>query len=194
MRRGFKAEAERLAADLRRQLGLRDDQAVPLDALAAHLRVELVAADELVPRQRFVELDQLQADAFSAGTFRLPGGRRVIIHNPVHTRGRVSSDLAHELAHIILGHDVRSIERVGSLRFLTCDAEQEEEADWLAGCLLLPRPLLLRSASQGMTAADVAARFCTSESMARFRLNASGVLVQIGRAQAARRNRSQGAP
>ena len=53
----------------------------------------------------------------------------MIVHNPVHSRGRVSSDLAHELAHIILDHDVRSIERAGKLRFLTCDAEQEEEAD-----------------------------------------------------------------
>ncbi len=191
MRRGFKAQAERLAADLRRQLGCRDDQAVPLDALAAYLGLELVSADELVPRERFVELELLQADAFSAGTFRLPGGRRVIVHNPVHTRGRISSDLAHELAHILLDHDVRSIERVGSLRFLTCDAEQEEEADWLAGCLLLPRPLLLRAASDGMTAAQVAARYHTSEAMARFRLNASGVLVQIGRAQAARHQRTR---
>jgi hypothetical protein len=90
----------------------------------------------------------------------------------------------------VVEDDVRSIERVGNLRFLTCDAEQEEEADWLAGCLLLPRPLLLRAASHGMTAADVAARYCTSEAMARFRINASGVLVQIGRGRAARATRS----
>ncbi len=49
MRRGLKAQAERLAADLRRQLACRDDHAVPLDALGAHLGVELVSATELVP-------------------------------------------------------------------------------------------------------------------------------------------------
>ncbi len=118
----------------------------------------------------------------------------MIVHSPVHTRGRVSSDLAHQLAHIILDRDVRSIEQVGSLRFLTCDAEQqeegeeeeEEEADWLAGCLLISQPLLLMAASQRMSAVEVAARH-TSEVVARFRLNDSGVLVQIGRAGAARR-------
>lgn len=33
----------------------------------------------------------------------------------------------------------------------------EEEADWLGGCLLLPRALLLRAAYQGMTPSEVAA-------------------------------------
>jgi Zn-dependent peptidase ImmA (M78 family) len=113
----------------------------------------------------------------------------VVVHNPAHPPGRVRSDQAHELAHLLLDHDVRSIERVGTLRFLTCDAEQEEAADWLAGCLLLPRPLLLRAAAQWMSAAEVAEAYRTSEAMARFRLNASGVLVQIGRAQAARHQR-----
>lgn len=187
MRRGFKAQAERLAADLRRQLGFRDHQPVGLEAVAAHLDVHLLPADELVPRHRLEELERLQPGAFSAGTFRVPGGRRVVVHNPTHAHGRVRSDQAHELAHLLLDHDVRSIERVGTLRFLTCDAEQEEEADWLAGCLLLPRPLLLRAAGQRMRPAEVAETYGTSEVMARFRLNASGVLVQIGRAQAARR-------
>jgi Zn-dependent peptidase ImmA (M78 family) len=68
---------------------------------------------------------------------------------------------------------------------LTCDVEQEEEADWLGGCLLLPRELLLKAARKEMTPADIAATYETSESMARFRLNASGVLVQLGRAKVA---------
>src|SRR6266700_528160 len=122
MRRSFKAQAERLAAGLRRQLGFSDDHPGALEAVAAHLDVHLLAADELVPRRRLEELDRLQPDAFSAGTFRLPGGRRVVIYNPTHARGRVRSDQAHELAHLLLDHDVRSIERVGTLRFLTCDA------------------------------------------------------------------------
>jgi Zn-dependent peptidase ImmA (M78 family) len=147
-----------------------------------------------VPRSRLEQLGQVQSDAFSAGTFRLPNGQRVIVYNPLHPPGRVRSDQAHELAHLLLDHDVRSIERVGNLRFLTCDAEQEEEADWLGGCLLLPRQLLLRAATHRMGAAEVAKQYCTSEAMARFRLNASGVLVQIGRAQAARRRVQRGKP
>jgi Zn-dependent peptidase ImmA (M78 family) len=146
----------------------------------------MVAADKLVPPARLRELQELQADAFSAATFRLSYGRRVVVYNPLHSPGRTRSNQAHELAHISLGHTLRTVEKVGELPFVTCDLEQEEEADWLGGCLLLPRPLLLRAAYQGKTPAQIAVEYGTSESMARFRLNASGVLVQVGRARAAK--------
>lgn len=185
MRRGFKSEAERLAADIRQQIGCGADVSAPLDDVAKALGVEMIAADTLVPRERLEELQQLQHDAFSAGTFRCADGRRVIVYNPLHSLGRTRSNQAHELAHIILDHDVRTIEQVGSLKFLTCDVEQEQEADWLGGCLLLPRELLWNAARKDMTPADIATQYETSEHMARFRLNASGVLVQLGRARAA---------
>jgi Zn-dependent peptidase ImmA (M78 family) len=58
--------------------------------------------------------------------------------------------------------------------FVTCDIEQEEEADWLGGCLLLPRTVLFQAAKQGKTAEKIAKEYETSEQMARFRLNAIG--------------------
>jgi Zn-dependent peptidase ImmA (M78 family) len=186
MRRGFKSEAERLSAEIRARHGCGDLDPAPLDAVAAELDVEIVPADELVDRGRFEELEALQPDAFSAATLRRPDGRRVIVYNPLHAIGRTRSNQAHELSHIILDHKVQTIERVGNLRFLTCDAEQEEEADWLGGCLLLPRPLLLNAAYNGMDPTQIALKYQTSERMAHFRLNASGVLVQMGRAKAAR--------
>ena len=57
-----------------------------------------------------------------------------------------------------------------------------------AGCLLLPRPLLLREAYTGTSAEAIAAKYQVSQHMARFRLNTSGVLLQARRA---RRNRNQ---
>jgi|SRR5579884_1899437 len=186
MRRGFKAEAERIAAEIREQIGCKPDAAAPLDKVAKHLAIELISADKIIARSRLIELQRLQDDAFSAGTFRRPSGSYVVVYNPLHSTGRIRSDQAHEIAHIVLGHNVRTVEHVGRLTFLTCDLEQEEEADWLAGCLLLPRGLLLKAARQGLTAPEIADRHDTSHHMARFRLNASGVLVQIGRARAAK--------
>jgi hypothetical protein len=104
--------------------------------------------------------------------------------NPLGTEGRVRNNQAHELVHVLLDHKVRTIERVGDLKFLTCDVEQEEEADWLGGCLLLPRELLLKAAFKGMRAQAISDKYKTSEPMARFRLTASGVPVQVGRAKA----------
>lgn len=186
MRRGFKSEAERRATEIRERLGCAESEPVPLEAFAHDLGVRMVPADALVPIERLRELQELQADAFSAATFRVTDSRRVVVYNPLHSPGRTRSNQAHELAHIALGHTLRTVEKVGELSFVTCDVEQEEEADWLGGCLLLPRPLLLKAAYQGKTAAQLAEEHCTSETMARFRLNASGVLVQVGRARAAR--------
>jgi hypothetical protein len=67
-----------------------------------------------------------------------------------------------------------------------CNPEQEEEASWLAGCLLLPRSLLLREAYNGTSAEDIADKYQVSPHMARFRLNTSGVLLQARRTRANR--------
>lgn len=53
-----------------------------------------------------------------------------------------------------------------------------DDADWLAGYLLLPRPLLLAAARSGMSAADVAEANGVTVSMARYQLNASGTVLQ----------------
>ena len=67
--------------------------------------------------------------------------------------------------------------------------EQEEEANWLAGCLLLPRPLLLREAYANSNVDLIAEKHQVSVPMARYRLNASGVLLQVQRARTGRSQR-----
>jgi Zn-dependent peptidase ImmA (M78 family) len=119
-------------------------------------------------------------------TFHLPDGRTVAVCNPCNEAPRTNSDIAHELAHILLDHDVREIQQLAGHTFLTCNPEQEEEANWLAGCLLLPRPLLLREVYAGTDPETLAAKYQVSLRMARFRLNASGVLLQARRARATR--------
>jgi Zn-dependent peptidase ImmA (M78 family) len=186
VRRGFKTEAERQAADIGARHDCRADAPIPLDLVARDLGVDIIPADQLVDRSRLEELESIQPAAFSAATFRRPNGQRVIVFNPLHSTGRTRSSQAHELAHILLDHNVRTIERVGNFKFFTCDVAQEEEADWFGGCLLLPRPLLLNAAFKGMDATQIAEAYLTSEPMARFRLNASGVLVQVGRSRGAK--------
>ena len=188
MRRGFKAEAERLAERTRTQLGLRPHDQADIRQLAKHLNVEVIAADGLVDRARLEELEQTQAGAFSAATFHLPGGRTIAVYNPCSDPGRTNSDIGHEIAHILLDHDVREIQQIAGHTFITCNPEQEEEATWLAGCLLLPRALLLREAYNGTSAETIADKYQVSPHMARFRLNTSGVLLQ------ARRTRTKRAP
>ena len=182
MRRGFKAEAERLAERTRASMGLRPRDRLDIRDLASHLKVEVIPADHLVDRSRLEELERLQPGAFSAATFQLPQGRTVAVYNPCSDPPRTNSDIAHELAHILLDHEIREIHQLAGHTFFTCDPEQEEEANWLAGCLLLPRPLLLGEARAGTDPDALAARYQVSTQMARFRLNTSGVLLQARRA------------
>ena len=179
LRRGFKAEAERLAEDVRGDMGLAPDEPAVPRAVAAHLGVEVRMGDELVSRARFAELEQIQPGAFSACTFRPSAERVVVVLNPLSSDARRNSDLAHELAHVLLNHELSRLERVADLSFLVCDADQEEEAAWLSGCLLLPRLLLLSHLRRGVTAHDLAAQLCISEHMVTYRINVTGVRRQL---------------
>lgn len=163
---------------IRADLGLSRADPVDLDALAESLGVEILAGDDLIPRSRFAELDEIQPDCFSACTFRPSPDRVVVVFNPLSAMTRRKSDLAHELAHILLNHDLSRIEKLGGITFFSCDPIQEEEAGWLSGSLLLPRDLLTLEVRRDLAADEIAEKHGVSVQMARYRLNATGVLRQ----------------
>jgi hypothetical protein len=179
--RGFKADSERRAVDLRAELGLAPTDALPPKDLATHLHVGFRMADELVPREALEALDRLQPGCFSACTLRDPDGRPVLVVNPLNTPGRQNSDAMHELSHVLLRHETRKLERIAGLVFLTCDTDQEEQADALGSTLLLPRPLLVAAHARGLSASAIAKAYDVSEQLARWRLNTTGVARQIRR-------------
>lgn len=180
MRRGFKAEAERLATSTRSEMGLGDGDVLDSFELAHHIGAAVRSADELVSREKLETLDRLQPGAFSACTFTIDAAN-IIIFNPLCSPGRQQSDVAHEAAHILLEHDLKEIQQLGDLTFYGCDPDEEQEANWLAGCLLLPRAALLRAARRGLDGPAIAEQFVVSEQMANYRLRATGVLLQIQR-------------
>jgi len=146
-------------------------------SVARHLGLEVRCADELIDIAKLEAIERLQPGAFSACTFEI-GDRRVIVWSPFASVGRTQSDIAHEVSHLLLKHQVKQIERVGKLSFFACDPDEEQEANWLSGCLLLPRPLLLGCTRRGMTAEDIADTYEVSVQMADFRIRATGVLRQ----------------
>jgi hypothetical protein len=178
MRRGFKTEAERRAEAIRRQLGRRLRDPVDAIQIARHLGAEVRRADELTSLAKLQALEELQPGAFSACTFSL-ADRHVIVYSPLATPARRQSDVAHEAAHILLGHRVNEVQHIGGLNFFTCDPDEEQEANWQAGCLLLPRSLLLAAAKRSLDAAAIAETYGVSEAMAGFRLRTTGVLRQL---------------
>lgn len=184
MRRGFKAEAERQAQRVRSQMSLRPTDPMDTTQLAAYAGAEVKCADELTTLAKLQALEEIQPGAFSACTFTL-GDRHIIVYSPLASPGRLQSDIAHEVAHLLLGHAVKVIQQVGGLSFFTCDPDEEQEANWLAGCLLLPRQLLYAAARRGYTPADIAEAYGVSEPMAAFRLRTTGVLRQLSASRSA---------
>lgn len=176
--RGFKANAEREALRLRRELHLGDTDALDVDDLAEHLKVKIVSAEKLVTRARLEDLERVQAYAFSAATFQI-ADRNIVVTNPLRTPGRRASDVAHELSHLVLKHDLTEIREVSGMPFRTCRPDEEEQATAFGGTLMLPRPLLLSAVRREWGPAQIAERYGVTEEMARYRYNTTGVVKQI---------------
>src|SRR5437899_1853683 len=106
LERGFKAWAERTAATIRADVGLQ--ATAPLDPLrlAEHLGVTLVRPDEIegLPRDICVQLLENDPWGWSGATLELDGKTTIVV-NPRKSSGRRASDIVHELAHLILGHE-----------------------------------------------------------------------------------------
>jgi Zn-dependent peptidase ImmA (M78 family) len=177
VRRGFPAAAERHAARVREELGLGPADQVAIPEVAGRLGVGRVAADELIDLARLQELERIQAFAFSACTFDI-NGAKVVVFNPLRTLERTQSDVAHELSHVILAHELSEVRIVAGMPFRTCRPDQEEEATNLGGTLLLPRPLLLKAARRGLSVEQIAQQYGVTIDMARFRWNKTGVARQ----------------
>lgn len=177
--RGFKAEAEREALRVREELNLEPTDGLSPHALAAHLKVAVVDASTLVELEALEEIERLQAFSFSAATFDF-SGKKVIVTNPIRTPGRLNSDVAHELAHIMLKHDLSEIRDLAGTQFRTCKPDEEEQATTFGGTLLLPRPLLASAARRGSSIEGIAETYAVTVEMARFRYNTTGVAKQVG--------------
>jgi Zn-dependent peptidase ImmA (M78 family) len=171
-RRGFKAEANSTADEVRGELGLdRLDALDPLQ-LAAHLDIPVIGLSGLTDAARGVEhFTQVEPSTFSAITvFR--GKRRLIVHNDGHAPGRCNSNVTHELAHGLLLHPpTPALDDRGCRHW---NQNIEDEANWLAGVLLVPERAALSIARRGRTPEEAAEHFGVSAQMMRWRLNVTG--------------------
>ena len=183
--RGFKTRAEEVAEKLRAQAGAKHDEPLHLASVAAVLNVRVVSATDLVELERLQEIERIQTFAFSACTFEV-NHRHVIVFNPIRSPERQRSDVAHELAHVVLEHDLTEIQYLAEIPFRTCEPGQEEQATALGGTLLLPRKILLAEARQDATVDRIATKFGVTTQMAQFRWNTTGVARQVANERARR--------
>ena len=89
----------------------------------------------------------------------------------------------HELAHLILGHDPNTVFFVGEsdLALRGYNRSDEDEANWLAATLLLPRDVLVHLQRRRISGQSALAAYGVSQQMLKFRMNVTGVNRQFRR-------------
>jgi Zn-dependent peptidase ImmA (M78 family) len=176
--RGFKSWCEKVALQQRVELRLRPIDPLDPVLLAKHLDVLIWPANEVpgVDPQALSVLTKEDGDSWSAVTL-CTGTKDVIIVNPNHLTGRRASDIMHELAHLIIGHEPARVDVTddGLLILNTFSQNQEDEAKWLSGCLLLPRPALLTIRRQRIDDSTAAKQYGVSVQMLTYRKRMLGL-------------------
>lgn len=185
-KRGFKSWCENVAIQQRRELNLRSVDPLDSRLLAKHLGIQVWSAEQVpgLDPESLRTLLREDPDSWSAVTICV-GSKDLIILNSSHSGGRPASDLTHELSHILFGHEPARVDVTedGLLMLNMYDRKQEEEANWLAGCLLLPRDALMLIRRERMDLKIAAKRYGVSLEMLQYRMNVTGVDYQLGRAR-----------
>lgn len=179
LRRGFKAQADRLVLEVRSELGLAADCRLDPVALAAHYGIPVFSIEDLEVTAECLRHFQGDGEGeFSAMTV-LWGHRKLIVVNLAHASSRRANSIAHEVSHVILEHEPTEIVAMGGCR--RWDAIMEAEADRLGGALLVPEEAALRIARSGTDLESAALEFGVSAALMRKRLNETGAFKRARR-------------
>lgn len=179
-RRGFKAEANAIARDMRCELGIAPHEPLCPFRLAEHLCIPIVKLSSL-RRQIPKEVGFLMHDGkefFSAVTIFV-GRCRTILHNDANSRSRQASDIAHEVGHALLQHPpAPPFCDLGNRNF---NKDVEDEANWLGFALLISEEAAIHIVRSGWSIEVAARKYAVSNKVIRMRLNVTGARQRVGR-------------
>ena len=180
--RGYKTWCENTALAIRKKMGLNPTDPLSPYALAEKLHVTLIPLGD-VPNLSSSALRHLSSEAgddWSAVTV-ICDDCEIIVVNPSHSPARTSSNIMHELAHVLREHS-------GAQTFVSADGftirdfneKQEAEADWLAGTLLLPREALQSLTYKSTSNEDACEKYGVSTQLLEYRKRMTGINRQFG--------------
>jgi Zn-dependent peptidase ImmA (M78 family) len=185
-RRGFIKEAHWWADELRKEMG------VPLHAplcprkLCAHLDVPVILLSSLPEcPEKGLLLAQARGYGFSAAAC-YEGTRAFILLNDASERKRQASDIAHELAHVILRHQPVNPFIEGGIRDFS--PSDELEAETLGPILLVSEQAALSAfrliQRKAHTVSSLSEAWGITEQVISWRMNAVGAQRRIRSAAA----------
>ncbi len=180
LRSGFKSEAHAIAAEVRRDIGVGPVSRLDPWHLARHLEVPVHCLSEFRPeaRKAVLCLGSVESGSFSAMTV-FDGPKRLIVHNDAHAATRQASNVTHELAHAILLHPAMPALDARGCR--NWDQDIEDEANFLAGALLVTPEAAFAVAKSHIDLVEAASNFGISPSMMRYRINVTGARKRVER-------------
>jgi Zn-dependent peptidase ImmA (M78 family) len=183
LRRGFKSQSEKRALELRRILSLKPIDPLSARDVAKHYEVTVWNPNDVkgISPSDLQQLLGAGHEEWSGFTLRV-GLRHLVVVNSAQSPRRQNSVLMHELAHIVLGHDLASATFTHGGDFIpsTYNQDQEDEAAWLGGTLLLPRPALLSMRRRRLSDEEAATHFGVSPDLLRWRIRMTGIDYQLG--------------
>lgn len=181
---GFRAHANRVAAEVREELELEPLDPLNPFALAEQLAIPVVPLSSLakVTPDAVHYLSKVDTGAFSAVTL-FDGPRRRIVYNDAHSRGRQHSDISHECAHGLLLHPPRPVFDGSGCR--NWDDDEEDEANFLGAALLITEEAALHIVRREVDFSQAAHLYGVSRQLLRWRINATGAVKRVARSQAA---------
>lgn len=171
--RGFKAGANRIAVGLRHQMDLRREDPISIKCLAEKLGISIIPLSAFTSErpEEVAQLVSADRGAFSASLVPI-GEQKIILVNDGHSLPRMNSSVAHEIAHALLAHSSESLVNSSGCRIL--DPGAEEEANCLAGHILIPDEAAVHIVRSGQSPESACNAYGVSREMLEFRLNASG--------------------
>jgi len=171
---GYREYAVTVAEKVRTNLGLTAYDRIDMFKLATYYGITVVRFDEIdcgdAPLEHFTTTRWQQLSGYI-----LPVDENYLLMsiNHLHPEERIRSTMGHETSHVILNHEFNLLlteEKIcagGS-------KDQEDEADWLGGELLLPRKAARRAVFNKISIEQVRQHFGVSIEMARWRINICG--------------------
>lgn len=184
--RGFnKAACKRLAAELRREIGLNPMDALDPWKLAEMYGIAVIPLTSLPVTSEIRDHFTLSRPEVFSGALVPVGNGAVIVENDSHPPVRRRSTMGHELAHVFGEHkfDTSLVNERGCR---IANQIQEEEASEIAGELLVPFESAKLLARRKATNEAVALQFGVSIDLARWRMDATGARLIARRYAAAR--------
>jgi Zn-dependent peptidase ImmA (M78 family) len=184
LRRGFKTWCENSARGYRRELKLSSVAPLNPRVLARHLGITIWTPAEIpgINARDVYHLTVAARESWSAATLR-HGNASLIIINNGHALARQNNSLAHEIGHIVLRHEPAKmyVTPDGLIMMNEYNLIHEEEANWFAGAILVPREALLDAAARGLTDRAAADYFGVSNAVYQMRRNRTGIDIQLSR-------------